>query len=253
MPESVPLETIRNLFGMDLPETYKADFSIELPFTPHQMVAILLKGEDLEEMAAQLNEAAEDPVKSNYSVGCVNTPNGSCFAYARYKRDNGIYSMIFLSSTIEKKTDLKNQEFFSVDPHSFLIGVEDEDNGQRQFNIVGCSNLSIIDEEENTDLLSPTDAPEFYSSLCYMQQSLASCLCGEELDLYRNQCWLDPIVVKRAYAEFSNLVGATSVDDIKKTYNDRRNMLEELAAEYEDDEQDEVSPPQYPERKLLLN
>lgn len=247
----IPLETIRSLFCLDLPEVYQNGFSFEAPFTPHQMVTAILRSIALEKMADEFDEAGKTPLESHYSVGCITTPNGSCFAYARHRNKNGAYHLTFVSANIEPELNAENKPVFNIDHQSIVTGIESKDAGEKYFDPFACLCLSTIDDNLNTQLIEPQNANDFYASLCYMQQSMASCIAGDDLDLFKNQCWLDPIVTKRAFEEFSNIVGAMSVEDVVKTYHDHLNMMDELLEEIKAEADGQGS--HYSELKPLLN
>ncbi len=247
----IPLETIRSLFCLDMPDVYQPGFPFEATFTPHQMVTSILKSISLDKMADEFDKAGQNPIESNYSTGCITTWNGSCFAYARYKNEKGVYHLTFLSAIITQELSLQQKPIFNIDQQSILTGIENEDAGQQYFDPVACLCRSIIDDDMNDELIEPQDANDFYASLCYMQQSMAACISGNEFDLLKNQCWFDPIIRERAFIEFSNLVGLHSVEEVIQRYHDHNTMIDGLLAQIEDDDDD--TPTYYPQLTPLLN
>lgn len=257
----VPLETIRSLFGMDLvsvnlEKVYKNDFCFDAPGTPHQMVSMVLRSNEMEKMAEEFDAAALKQTKENYSIGCISTPEGSCFVYARYKNHNGVYQSAFISATIEKELSSGGQPTYKMTQQSILTGVETEDAGKRYFNPVICVCLQITAEEDSDtlleDLIDPYNSNEFYGCLCYMQQSMATCLSGNKLDTIRNQLWLDPEITKNARMEFINILGATSVDDVLETHMKYLKLAEKFYLALET-EGPEISSFEYGAPKLFMN
>lgn len=252
--DPLPLETIRNLFALDLPDVYQQELSFQASLTLRQLTSAILRSNELDQTADEFDAAADNPVEQDYSIGCVSTPAGSCFAYARFRGENGIPNLVFMSAAIEMTVNKQGKPYYNIDLHSIITGIESEDNGQQYFDPAVCLCLVTTDDEDgttNTQLNEPQDKEECYASLCYIQQSLAVCLSGGALDCITNQCWLDPLMQEHAYQEFTKIVGSTSVQEIITKHLGYLEMIEEIIAEISEEFGDSDMPENSPKPYMM--
>lgn len=216
--EGIPAETIKNLLCVDFKGAYSETFAFDALFTPQQLMFCLLDELGYTQQAKELEEAAyaEDSL-----IECISNKKGGCFLHARYKI--GAQSTVFyIATNVQIESDIDGNTVCAAKSYAILGGVEDIDiENNMIFYPFTSMSLAIINDEGDDYLLTPINRREFYASLCYAQQTVATCLAGDALDLEMQQYLLTPDEIDRSYESFTTLIGKMSTREVVDEYMNR--------------------------------
>lgn len=213
----IALDSLRSLLGFGIQGIYDGDLSGDLVAKDTEksraIIGAVFEKFDLGNLGTDWDKFTTE---NSFSLPCIINNKGNTFVNGSFQTDATRFSF-FISMQNEDR-------YFEGNPcklttiHSFLIGIEDETGREKNFFPLFSACRIIIDEEGTTAIIEPADEYEFYASLCYMQQCMATCLAGEELNLEQNQFWLTTPCIATAKNEFNNKVGMISVEQVLEYY-----------------------------------
>ena len=214
--DSIPADTLKNLLCVGFENAYQQHFAFQTFLRPQEIIIAILDAEGYVDEAKALENADGN---LEYTIECVSNIKGSCFFHARYKQDEQHISFFVAAKVAFNPTQDNKGVECNVQTDAVLGGVEDlNDAGELEFYpFISLSRIVFSDNITN-ELVAPANGDEFYATLCYAQQCLASCLAGEAIDLYKNQMWFKPETMANSYNEFVTMLGKSSVQEVTDDY-----------------------------------